>query len=464
VAKRLHNTLFLAAFMVPAFILFRLAVTALYASPETGDFCFSYHYADDGLIGTIWIFYKTAIGRILPMAILTLPAMISRAISLDLFIVYPLLMAAFLLAFVATVAWACSRIWPNASAPEILLLSITLAVTICTNTRSFREMFYWLPGVACYLVPAGIFLIVLTQLLMSAIEGAAMSNRAVASLGILCFAAATCNEFTPIWIMAAIVASFAINQSSQIRQHAILAACTVAGFLVLLAAPGNQIRMSQYPAGGRIWASLDSAFTWFTYDWLLLIQEPSVIAWLAAVASLSIFVMESKPLKVQHAGLISLGTPALFLACSFVTWFIAHYATGEMLALRARNEIEVVIIMCLTFSTLMLAQLAAQFLPPDRPSYVKSAGIILCLALSFNLVNTKVMGLMQSERATFDTFWLESVQRHAAISLSKASDIVVTSRTVRPSLLIQEDLTDNPSRLPNDCVAFFYRKNTVVAH
>jgi cation diffusion facilitator CzcD-associated flavoprotein CzcO len=70
--------------------------------------------------------------------------------------------------------------------------------------------------------------------------------------------------------------------------------------------------------------------------------------------------------------------------------------------------------------------------------------------------------LFRVQRPTFETFWLESMQRHANISLSKASDIVVPSRTVRPSLLMQEDLTDNPHRLPNDCVAAFYGKSSVV--
>jgi hypothetical protein len=71
---------------------------------------------------------------------------------------------------------------------------------------------------------------------------------------------------------------------------------------------------------------------------------------------------------------------------------------------------------------------------------------------------------VQSQRAQFNTFWLESVQRNAVLRLSEEPDIVVPKRTVRPSVLMQEDLTDNPARLPNDCVAAFYGKKSVIMH
>jgi len=110
--ERLRDVALLLACAVPLLVLFRLISTGLYSTPETDDFCFSYHYAVDGLFGTVALFYKTAIGRILPMVIMTLPAMLSRAIPLDMFIVYPLMMAAVLLAFIAVCMWVCNRLWP----------------------------------------------------------------------------------------------------------------------------------------------------------------------------------------------------------------------------------------------------------------------------------------------------------------------------------------------------------------
>jgi len=221
----LRDVALLLACAVPLLVLFRLISTGLYSTPETDDFCFSYHYAVDGLFGTVALFYKTAIGRILPMVIMTLPAMLSRAIPLDMFIVYPLMMAAVLLAFIAVCMWVCNRLWPAIPGLLLLFLSLTFAATIAVNAVSFREMFLWLPGVACYLVPAALVLVVLTDLTASALAGAPLSTRQTAVLGILCFLAATCNEFTPMWIMAVFGILFAARGFTEFRRHAILGLC-----------------------------------------------------------------------------------------------------------------------------------------------------------------------------------------------------------------------------------------------
>jgi uncharacterized protein DUF6056 len=451
----------MAASLLPLFIILQLATLALYASPETDDFCFSYHYADDGLLGTVALFYKSVIGRVLPMVLMCLPAMVARAIPLDMFVVYPLAMVAFLLALTAGGLWVCARLWTSASAALIFFFGITLTATIAVNALSFREMLLWMPGVACYLVPAIIFMIVFTCLITTAIGDTPLSRRATVALGGLCFLAATCNEFTIVWFMAAIAASFAVRDFCQFRNHITLAGCTLAGFLVVLAAPGNLVRMSSYPAGGKIWAAIDGASQWYAYDWGLLLQQPTMISWLALLASASIFVIGPKPITARKVLMVSVAAPALFLACSFITWFVAYGATGEMLALRARNESEVMIIMSLTFATLAVSRFAAQFLPA-RPSDVRSVGILICALLCLPLINSRAMTLYRTERGSFATFWLESVQRHATLSLSQDADIIVPTRTARPSLLMQEDLTADPSRLPNDCVAAYYGKKSVV--
>jgi hypothetical protein len=453
---RWPDVLLLVALLVQVVVLLRFVGAGLYASPETDDFCFAYHYFDDGLSGTVAIFYKTAIGRVVPMVLMTIPAMISKATSIDFFIVYPLVMITFLAGLVALCIWAAARLWPGLPIAGRLFLGLMLAATISVNALSLREMLYWLPGAACYLVPAGMLAIILLHLLTSALDGHRLTTRATAALGVLCFAAATCNEFTPIWIMASIAASFGLRRFSQFRQHAALAACTAAGFLVLLAAPGNLVRMSQYPAGGRFSAAAGSALTYFYYDWTVLLTQPSSIAWLLICAAMTVFIFPGKPIQRWEAFMASAGLAVLFLACSFVTCFIAYYATGEILALRARNEIEVIVIQ-LSIASVALARLATARLPNRRV-----AAIVLCVALSFSPLYSRAMGLWRNQHGSFNTFWLETMQRHATLSLAKATDLAVPARTVRPSVLMQEDLTSDPSRLPNDCVAAFYGKRSVV--
>src|SRR6185369_8902438 len=161
--------------------------------------------------------------------------------------------------------------------------------------------------------------------------------------------------------------------------------CALAGFLILLAAHGNLVRISLYPAGGKVWASVDGALALFTTDWLVRL-EPNVLAWLVIVAVTSIFVTSPKPARVHPVAVAAIGIPALFLLCGFITWFIAYYATGEPLALRARNELEVFIIAGLTISAASIARFAGQFLP-SRPIHIQVAGIVLAALLCLHLLD-----------------------------------------------------------------------------
>ncbi|MGY3649590.1 hypothetical protein ACVWW2_004881 [Bradyrhizobium sp. LM4.3] len=60
-------------------------------------------------------------------------------------------------------------------------------------------------------------------------------------------------------------------------------------------------------------------------------------------------------------------------------------------------------------------------------------------------------------------FWLESMERHARLTLSPEQRLVVAQHTAHPTTLMNSDVTDNPGRLPNDCIARFYQKESIVA-
>ena len=75
----MRDVALLLACLLPLFVLFRLISTGLYSTPETDDFCYAYLYNQHGLAHTIGQIYATAIGRIVPMVLITLPAMISKA-------------------------------------------------------------------------------------------------------------------------------------------------------------------------------------------------------------------------------------------------------------------------------------------------------------------------------------------------------------------------------------------------
>jgi hypothetical protein len=92
----------------------------------------------------------------------------------------------------------------------------------------------------------------------------------------------------------------------------------------------------------------------------------------------------------------------------------------------------------------------------------KMAAIALAAVLILPVYNGRTMNLLRSEQKSFHVFWLESMERHARLTLSGEDSLVVARHTVFPTALMAEDLTENPDRLPNDCIARFYGKKAVV--
>jgi uncharacterized membrane protein YuzA (DUF378 family) len=124
-------------------------------------------------------------------------------------------------------------LWPHAPKLAVGFLGVTLAATIFGNAISLREMMYWMPGVACYLVPAALMLILFVELFASAAHETPVARPAV--LAGICFLVGLCNEFTPVWLLGMIMASFLFRRCSshpfpQDKEHALLFGATVAGF------------------------------------------------------------------------------------------------------------------------------------------------------------------------------------------------------------------------------------------
>jgi translation initiation factor IF-1 len=89
------------------------------------------------------------------------------------------------------------------------------------------------------------------------------------------------------------------------------------------------------------------------------------------------------------------------------------------------------------------------------------AAIVLPLILIRPLYDSATMDLLRSEQNMFQVFWRESMARHAQLRLASEDSIIVPNRTARPSVLMAEDLSENPNGIPNDCIGRFYGKKAV---
>ncbi|MGY3081993.1 hypothetical protein ACVWZZ_008401 [Bradyrhizobium sp. LM6.10] len=458
---------FLAA-VAPIVILFCLATIALYGAPETDDFCLANHFNADGLIGTLEIYYRTLMGRLVPLALITVPAMLAKAFNLDYFVMYPSILIAGIVTFIASITLAIGRLWPGIAVPERVLVGTTLAATIAVLAISLREMFYWVSGSAPYMVPAVIVTIVLVEMVRSAANETLLSPAAIALLSLLCFLGALCNEFTPLWLIAFITASLLFRKAChhptpQARSHLAMVAATVAGLAILLLSPGNALRMEAYPAGQKLAESFMMAAYYLWLDLWWLYDEAAARAWVLFLVIFSLLVVPARRAPTKPTLLLAAGLIVLILGCAYAAYFVAYFATGEDLATRGRNEVIVLLLVglgCVVATSARLLPRGAA--PGKRNGTVQVIALLACAAASTLLFRGRALVAVNAESSQFATFQQETMERHTLLRTTAEKSVVVPERSVKPLVLMSADLTADPSRMPNDCIAAFYGKRAVV--
>jgi hypothetical protein len=461
----------LLAAIVPLLIIFRIISTALYAIPETDDFCLANHYVHDGMFGTIAIYYKSLMGRVTALVLITIPAVISRSIDIDYYVIYPLFLAVYLLGFVGATIFAAGRLWPEASGTERILAGTALSAVIFVLAVSPHEMFFWLSGSMPYMVPALIVMIVLVELVRSAASETDLSPARTGILAILCFIAAMGNEFTPLWLIGMIAASLLFRRltahpHSRVSGHVAMLVATLLGFAIVLLAPGNFVRFGYYPNGGRFFWSFYGAAYYLAAELLWLLGQTATWGWLAFVTIFSALVAPATLNGPRRILLLAAGLAVLVIGCAYAGHYVGYYATGEALAMRGRNEVIALLMVgsaCVVALVVTASSSAiATRLGDPRSRLAHAAALVFCGIALLPLLNGRAWVAINAQRHEFKTFWLESMQRHAFLSLTKEQNVVVQDRTAKPSVLMSADLHQDPGRLPNDCVAIFYDKKSVI--
>ena len=164
-------------------------------------------------------------------------------------------------------------------------------------------------------------------------------------------------------------------------------------------------------------------------------------------------------------GLLGLGA-----VWAYTAYFIGAYSTGDVLALRARDEVVAIVLLISAISIVVTVQAFVGTALNLVSARLPAVGIrIFCFLLiaigtwcGEPIRYAPNYETMNSEWPQLSIFWQESIARGALLSSTLSSDIVVPRRTVAPSLLMGDELKETPSQLPNDCVARYYGKSSVV--
>jgi hypothetical protein len=154
----------------------------------------------------------------------------------------------------------------------------------------------------------------------------------------------------------------------------------------------------------------------------------------------------------------------------FTSYFIGTYSTGDVLALRARNEVVAVATVVFAISIVSVVQAVAgavlQFQKREMPRTAMVLALLLA-AYGTSLIRAireaPTYSLLNEEWPQLAQYWRESSARNDLLSTTQETDVVVPRRTVTPRLLIGDELKETtPYQLPNDCIARFYGKKTVL--
>ncbi|WP_456671967.1 DUF6056 family protein [Bradyrhizobium sp. LM2.9] len=416
------------------------------------------------------VFYNSAIGRITPLLLMQLPAVLRTSTGIDLFICYVLTMVGFMVAFVAAMIFLARRIQSDTTLLQQIALGLAFAAVLASEAPSLHQMFYWLPGVACYTVPAAIVVLVFAELINAAENGLNLSRASTALMALGGLVAAMCNEFTAVWLIGivscSLLARWVFDQRLQVDAHLWVVLATVAGLAVVLSAPGNSVRMSQFPMAGDFLNSLKEALLFGLIGLGRLFSEPATGTWLLFVVLVTTVLPQPNYVSSRNRKVLAAGVALIGLGGAYFGYFVHQYATGNRLVGRAQNEVLVFVLFSLTMSAALFARAYR-----DRICKLVTASSVMGVAvplifgasLAVALHYSKVGMQIRSERDGFSVFWLESMERHARLTLSPEQRLVVAQHTAHPTTLMNSDVTDNPGRLPNDCIARFYQKESIVA-
>ncbi|WP_441239351.1 DUF6056 family protein [Bradyrhizobium sp. 930_D9_N1_4] len=469
-ATRRANLAWALSSLFPAIFLLGLFALTFRSAPEHDDFCFSDLYARHGFIQTISIIYHSLSGRVVALFLSQIPTAISEAANVSLLSAYSLTLIACAGLFLFASAVATIRAWPRAGALQVTFLTLAFASTVVGAAPSLRELLYWLAGLTCYVPPALLTILILGECVRALDTDTEFSLPLTIAMALGGVVAAMCNEFTGLWLLlilaASLLARHLFGQPRQIAHHGLIAITIAVGFVVVASASGNSTRMEQLPNAGHFLPSLFNGFRDSLIGLGRFFREPAIIVSLITAGAIAL--IEPEPARPASANdkMLAFGIAAVCLACCYFEYSAHQYATGFRLVERAQNQ---ALILLLFGSMLSIRLLVRAYRLPLRARLSASGGLLGPVALPAGLGLLMIASLGLSSTSSLlcrqwqdlDPYWQESLARHVLLTTSQEAVVAVPRHTWTPSLLMTSDVTADPDRLPNDCIARYYHKSAI---
>jgi len=360
------------------------------------------------------------------------------------------------------------RMWPGLPVRTVLFLGLAFAAAILGATPSIHDLLYWLPAIACY-VPAGIISILILGECVRALDRESEFSW-LGTLGMAAggFVAATCNEFTAVWLFGMLASSLLarryLGQKLQISHHVWIAAVILVGWAIVVFAPGNSVRLAATGGIRDLGYVIPRALNYALIDLGVFLLSPTVIAWSVVVTAVTLAEPDSIRRAHPRGALLALGVAFVCLVCCYFEYFAHHVATGGRLVERAQNEALILLFFGLTLSISLLARAYRREL---RQGFALGSSLslesvalpaVLAGLMAGSLYMSSTASQLRTQREAFYPFWEESVARDRMLATSPEPIVAVRKHKWTPSVLTNADVTDSP-----DCIASYYHTNQFIS-
>lgn len=458
-----------AASLIPAlFVSFFFALTFM-AAPEHDDYCMAMRYLSAGLVQTVTSLYFELSGRVVPFALIQLPAAIAWGTGSSLLSAYSLTMAAIALVFLLGTAVAVARVWPHVRGLPLIFLAFAFIAAMIGASPSVRDLLYWLPAVACYVPPALASILILGECVRALDRESEFSSLATSGLAIVGFIGALCNEYTGVWLLVFVASSLfarrAFGDKLQVAHHAVIAGAILSGWLFTVLAKGNSMRMGGLEGAGNIVRSIGEGLHFSLVGFEHFVREPVIIGWFVVVFAVTL-AEPPEPIKPARSRrkLLALGVAVICFGCDYFEYFTHEYSTGARLVERAQNQALLLLLFGLTLSVSLLLRTYRSRLRSLLGSMLgyltlDSPGLpaVLAVVMAVSICLSSTASLLRVEGSSLYPYWRESVERDRLLATSPEKIVTVHKRRWTPSLLMTADMDIAPG-----CVSGYYGKTLVI--
>lgn len=452
----------LAAALLALLALAPWLILAFRSRASADDFCFATLVRDHGWLGAQLYSYQVLGGRYSSTAAITAITWLTDRLgsgpsSLYVAVAWPIILA------ILVFAWrSVGLLLPALSEVDRLIVGGFVGIAFLATLPNAADVVYWATSASIYLSSLLLLWHFMLQLVATSTDQPPPRPAGAIGLGILAFLGAGLNELTAPLLILVIAAWAYVGHrrgwpARRLASLAAIAGIALLGLAILVAAPGNGVRLANYPGSrdlvaGLPWSLVDAA----TFLLLRVAALPTLIG-LLGLAWLEAARRGAPPPRLPPLWLM----PALVLAGCLLAFVISRYSMARGLPHRAQDLLYVIPFVALGVAAVWHGRTMGPRLWTgwsDRQRRLATgAAILLCLAGPTEW------------RALYEAFWsgprfaAENDRRLELLAADTVADVTVPVLATQPKLLFITDLKADPKDWYNVCVAAYFGHRTVTA-